>query len=338
MIRSDDGNPNSKSSGERSGQMTQNRKSRNRYRITYYSLKRNIWALFRTLLITGLAFLIIQPLLLQLSSSFKGVRDLFDNSVFLFPKAITLDNYIKVWEYLEYPSRLAYTVLYCSLCAILQTASCTLAAYGISRFQFKARKWIMGMAIFTLIVPAQTVLLPQFLQFHYFSPVTMSTFGNVLTGLNLIGTPVPLILLSMTAVSFKNGLFIFMLRQYFKNLPRELEEVASIDGCGFFMTFMKIILPGAKTMMITVLLFAFVFQWNDYFFTTVLTPGLHVFSTIIVNIGDSIAVSQGIWVGNMHGMLYDSAAMILFILPLIILYAFTQRYFVESIERSGLVG
>ncbi len=301
-------------------------------------LRRHSWTLFRFLLIAGLAFIIVQPILIEISSSFKGLSDLYDGSVFLFPKNPTWKNYVDVWKYLEYPSRLAYTVAYCLLCATLQVVSCSLVAYGIARFNFRAKKMILGMAIATIVVPIQTVLLPQFLQFHYFSPITMFTLGNVLKGVNLIGTPIPLIILSATGVAFKNGLFIFMLRQYYRNLPKELEEVASIDGCGFFKTYVRIITPGAATMMMTVLLFAFVFQWNDYFFTTVLTPGLNVFSTVIVNIGESIAVTQGIWFGNMQEMLYDSAALILFILPLIILYSFTQRFFVQSIERSGIVG
>jgi multiple sugar transport system permease protein len=216
--------------------------------------------------------------------------------------------------------------------------SCTLVAYGVARFQFRGRGLVMAMVIFTLIIPPQTVLLSLFLQFQYFSPLSILSLGMSLKGVNMIGTPWPLILLSATAVGFKNGLYIFMLRQHFKNLPKELEEAANIDGCGAFRTFIQVILPGARPMLASILLFSFVWQWNDYFYTTILTPGMKIFTTVISGVGSNIARADGQVIGNMQNMLYDSATYILFIIPLVILYLFTQKSFVQSIERSGLVG
>ncbi len=211
-------------------------------------------------------------------------------------------------------------------------------AYGISRFRFRGRNLILGMVIFTLVIPPQTVLLSLYFQFQYFSPLSIFSLGMSLQGANLIGTPWPLLILSATAVGFKNGLYIFMLRQHFKNVPKELEEAASIDGCGAFQTFFRVILPGAKPMLSSILLFSFVWQWNDYFYTTTLTPGMKIFTTVISGVGHNIARGDGQVIGNMQNMLYDSAAFILFIIPLIVLYLFTQKGFVQSIERSGLVG
>jgi multiple sugar transport system permease protein len=192
--------------------------------------------------------------------------------------------------------------------------------------------------IFTLIVPPQTILMPLYLQFKFFGPSTFFSMGFHLKGIDLIGTAVPMILLSATAVGFKNGLYIFMLRQYFKNLPKELEEAAYIDGCGRFRTFITIMTPGALSMLVTVFLFSFVWQWNDYYYSMILMPGSKIFTTVFARVGDVIAFSDGSMVTNMQNMLYDSAAMILHILPLLIIYAFTQRFFVQSIERSGIVG
>ena len=102
--------------------------------------------------------------------------------------------------------------------------SCTLVAYGISRFRFRGRNLILGMVIFTLVIPPQTVLLSLYFQFQYFSPLSIFSLGMSLQGANLIGTPWPLLILSATAVGFKNGLYIFMLRQHFKNVPKELDS------------------------------------------------------------------------------------------------------------------
>lgn len=297
-----------------------------------------VWKFFRLVLFTGLAFIIVQPLLIKLSTSFKDITDLYDETVFLIPKAFTLHNYQRVIEFFDYPVRFANSVLFGVACSALQLISCTMVAYGISRFKFKGRQIILAMAIFTLIIPPQTVLLSLYLQFKYFGPVTLLTLGMKLQGINLVSTPYPMLLLSAFAVAFKNGLYIFMMRQYFKNLPKELEEAAYIDGCGRFRTFAVIMLPGASSLLGAIFLFAFVWQWNDYYYSMTLSSGLNIFTTVFSRMGDMIAFSEGIFVGNMQNMLYDSAAMMLHILPLIILYLFTQKIFVQSIERSGLVG
>ncbi len=315
-----------------------NRNTAKSKKMNLYHVSKWLWAIFRTVLIIGLGFMIIQPVIMQLSSSFKSISDLYDGSVYLIPKNPTLYNYRRVWEYLEYPLRFVNSLLYCGGCSLLQLASCTLVAYGLARFKFKGRGIVMGMVIFTLIIPPQTVLLSLYLQFQYFSPLSIFTLGMSLKGINLIGTPWPLLILSATAVGFKNGLYIFLLRQHFKNLPKALEEAASIDGCGAFQTFFRVVLPGALPMMASILLFSFVWQWNDYFYTTILTPGMKIFTTVLSGTGSSIARMDGQVIGNMQNMLYDSAAFVLFIIPLIVLYLFTQKGFVQSIERSGLVG
>ena len=258
-----------------------NRNTAKSKKMNLYHVSKWLWAIFRTVLIIGLGFMIIQPVIMQLSSSFKSISDLYDGSVYLIPKNPTLYNYRRVWEYLEYPLRFVNSLLYCGGCSLLQLASCTLVAYGLARFKFKGRGIVMGMVIFTLIIPPQTVLLSLYLQFQYFSPLSIFTLGMSLKGINLIGTPWPLLILSATAVGFKNGLYIFMLRQHFKNLPKALEEAASIDGCGAFQTFFRVVLPGALPMMASILLFSFVWQWNDYFYTTILTPGMKIFTTVL---------------------------------------------------------
>ena len=295
------------------------------------------WSIFRTVLIIGLAFAIIQPLLIKLSSSFKGSEDLYNSSVFLIPKHFTLDNYIKVWDFIDYPLRFLNSVLYAAACGLLQAASCSLAAYGMARFKFRGRGVVFALALFTLVIPPQFSIISQFLIFKSFGPATLFSLGTVMSGVDLTG-PLPLLLLSATATGFKNGLYIYMLRQYFKNLPKEFEEAAYIDGCGRFRTFLQVIMPGAASMTMTVFLLAFVWQWNDYLYVSSLAPGLNVFNTVISSVGSQINSASFIHFASGQGMLYDAAAMILFILPLLILYLFVQRVFVQGIEKSGIVG
>lgn len=297
-----------------------------------------VWAVFRAVLLIGLAFLIIQPLLIKLASSFKNISDLYDSSVFFIPKNFSLRNYSRVLSFLNYDKTLITTTIYTIICSLLQVASCTMVAYGIARFKFKASGLILGMAIFTLVIPPQTVLLSLFMEFRYFSPLTILTMGFKSGGLNLVGTPLPIIILSATAVAFKNGLYIFLLRQHFKNIPVAIEEAAYIDGCSDFKTFVKIMIPGAMVMISTIFIFSFVWQWNDYFYTTVLSSNMFLFSTKLVGLGYQLVSSEGNSRNFMQEMLYDSAGIIIHIIPLMILYGFTQKKFVQSIERSGIVG
>ena len=292
----------------------------------------------RLIFIIGMCFVVLFPLFQKIVLSIMSSVDLYDATVTYIPRHLTTANYSAAWTKLGGISVFLRTLGLTVCCALLNVVCATLVGYGLARFKFRGRNLIFGMAIFTLIIPTQTVLLPLFLQFKYFSPITFFTLGFNLQGTDLIGTPIPLILLSCTANGFKNGLYIFMLRQYFKNLPVALEEAAYIDGCNRFTTFWYIMLPGAKTMMITIFLFSFVWQWNDYFYSMILMPGMDVFTTVFSKVGEAITRSDGAMRDTMQMMLYDSAAMILHIIPLVVLYIFTQKFFVQSIERSGIVG
>lgn len=155
-------------------------------------------------------------------------------------------------------------------------------------------------------------------------------------GINLINTSIPLILLSLGGLAFKNGLYIFLLRQFFRGIPDELEESAYMDGSGTFRTFIQIILPLSVPMMITVFLFAFCWQWTDDFYTKLFMPNSP--STLLVDI---VEIPSSLKMEGMEGYeLYYSAIRntcgLLIILPLVILYAFCQRFLVQGIEHSGI--
>jgi len=311
---------------------------RNTGKILIYKSSKLLWSVIRAVLIIGLGFLILYPLLIKLSSAFKSTVDLYDTTVFLLPKNFTLSNFTRVMDFIEYPATLMKTALYIALTSFLQMMSCTIVAYGLARFKYKGKSIVFMMAIITLVIPPQTILLPMYIQFKSFSLFNYFTAGMASGGINLINTGVPVILLSLTAVGFKNGLYIFLLRQYFRNLPFSLEEAAYIDGCKVFKTFTKIMLPGAVPMMAAIFLFSFVWQWNDYYYTAILSPDMPLLSARLNNIGYRICVSDNDTWNALLTMLYNNVAILLLLIPLIVLYIFTQKLFVQSVERSGLVG
>lgn len=178
-------------------------------------------------------------------------------------------------------------------------------------------------------------MIPSYLNFRFFS-----LYGLLPgSGVNLLGTYWPGIIMSATGVGLKNGLFIYIMRQFFRGMPRDLEEAAYVDGAGPFRTFISVMLPGAVPAMLVVFLFAFVWQWNDYSFTTIFMGG----ETLLTNKLNELPnyVRDNLSFHAHHSPLQwilINTGCLLFMAPLLILYAFLQRYFVESIERTGLVG
>ncbi len=154
-------------------------------------------------------------------------------------------------------------------------------------------------------------------------------------GINLTNTNFPLMILSLGGLAFKNGLYIFLLRQFFRGIPDELEESAYMDGSGTLRTFIQIILPLSVPMMITVFLFAFCWQWTDNFYTGLLMP-----SSEVPLLHKIVEIPQSLVYEYAGTDLYYSAIRntcgLLIILPLVVLYAFCQRYLVQGIEHSGI--
>ena len=158
------------------------------------------------------------------------------------------------------------------------------------------------------------------------------------SGMNIANSYLPLILMSATGLAFKNGLYIFMLRQFFRGIPDELEESAYMDGCGTFRTFVQIILPLSIPMMITVFLFAFCWQWTDDFYISLLNTGLETSNQLLVDLVG--AVPPSLKLGYAGQTLYETAIRntcgLMIIAPLVILYAFCQNFLVQGIEHSGI--
>ena len=304
-----------------------------------------IWAIVRGVLIIGLCWLIIYPIFVQFTTSIRTTQDVYDQTVLFIPRHPTLENYQAMWSYLNIPSLFFGSVVSSLGLGLLQMASCTLVAYGLARFKFKGNGFVFFLVLATLVVPVQLIADTMKLRFTNFNPLTMFSMSpdifNAKTagGIKLAGWPI-LAVMSATCVMFKNGLFIFMLRQYFRNQPKELEEASYIDGAGTFRTFWQIMLPSALPIMVTVFLFAFVWQYNDTTYLSMMYPQANVLS---MKIGSAASGYVTHVLGNPQAPaalieIYTGALLIMHILPLIILYVFCQKFFVQSIERSGMVG
>lgn len=322
------------------------RMSKNR-RYNKAASKAKSWfmSLLRMCFLVGICFVILYPVITMVSRAFMSKNDLFDNSVILFPKEFSIDNFKYAWEQMDFAESFKNSILLSLLVTVLQTMSCLLAGYGFARFNFPGNKILFTMVIFTLIVPPQLLMISMYIHFQFFDILGIIEAITGQHGLNLLGSFTPFALLAVTGQGLKNGLFIFLFRQYFKGLPKETEEAALVDGAGAFRTFFKIMLPGAITMITTVALFSFVWQYNDVTYSSLFLGETKVLSTAYTSLG--LFTRQQLTSGVMGSSeLMDpyvvaaikSTGVLLMMLPLIILYCFSQRFFIDGVERSGLVG
>lgn len=313
--------------------------------ISIEKIKTWSWVIVRALLMIGLSFVILYPIILKVSIAFKHKSDIYDPTVVYLPRNFTLENFKYVIETMDYFKVIWHSFLLSGGTMLLSTLACALVGYGFARFKFRGNNILFALVILTILVPPQTIMVPTYLQYRSFDIFGLIGLFNDGEGIKLIGTYWPFIISSITAMGLKAGLFIFIFRQFFKGVPKEIEEAALVDGAGVFKIFFKIMLPNAIPAMVTVMLFAFVWQWNDVYFTTMFLDNATVLSSQLQTVGATIANKLSAAAGGSAGnvdpfyiSMLVNTSVLLAILPLIVMYLFVQRYFVESVERAGIVG
>lgn len=311
------------------------------------SAKRWTWSLIRSVFIIGFCFVIVYPLLNMISRAFMHPVDLFDNTILWVPKHFTLDNFNVVNFIMDYGEAFKNSLLMSVVTTILQTAVCMMVGYGFARFDFPFKKTLFALVLLTIIIPPQLIMVSIYLHFRFFDFFGLIQAVTGKNGMNMMDTLAPSILLSATGMGIKNGLFIYIFRQFFRGMPKETEEAAFVDGAGSFKTFYFIMAPGALTAMVTVILFSFVWQWNDIFYSGMFLKELKVLPatySILANMMPDLIVKVSpemakydLWNPVIRSNL-RSTGVLMMIVPLIVLYMFAQKYFVESIESAGIVG
>ena len=310
--------------------------------LSGYFIGNIIWFLFRFIILLGVSFVIIYPFITKIAGSFMSQDDFIDVTVRLIPKNFTLDTYKAIFTELGYWEAFVNTLILSLSCAILQMFVSCLVGYGLAKFRFKGNMLVFIAVILTMVVPHSTIQLSMFMKFRYFDVFGIygligKALGIAKPYFELTNSFAPLIIMSATGLAFKNGLYVFMMRQFFLGVPDELEESAYIDGSGTFKTFIQIILPLSIPMMITVFLFAFAWQWTDEFYTGVFFTNVKtLLMPHIVDIPDSL-VTEYAGQTLFYSAINNTCGLCI-IAPLIIIYLFCQRYLVQGIERSGIVG
>ena len=294
-------------------------------------------ALFRYALLIGLAFIILYPLLYILSMAFREARDILDPSVTWLPRHFTMQNIIDAFEAMRYPQALWNTISISVVSSLLQLCSCAIVGYGFARFQFKGKSLLFGLVLLTIIIPPQIIFIPTYLMYsHYdFFGLTTALFGEQAYA-NLIDTNWTMYLPAALGVGIRSGLFIFIFRQFFRGLPKELEDAAYVDGCGHARTFLRVIVPNAGGAFLTVFLFSLVWYWNDYYYVSMYFNKTQNISIALQGLTRNL--SDLLMQNTNETSVRAQAGCLLTILPLLIVFIFLQKYFTEGLERTGIVG
>ena len=299
------------------------------------TMKKYAISIFRAILLFGMCFMILQPILNKISLSFMAEKDLYDTSIVIIPKNFSVNNWKISMYLLDYTKSLINTIWVSLLVSAIEVVMCTFVGYGFSRFNFPLRRFWFFCVILLIVIPPQTLSTSLYLHFRYFK-----FFGATL---NLKGTMLPYIMMCFTCMGLKNGLYIFMIRQYYLGFPFELEEAAYVDGCGPFVTFFRIMVPGAKPIITSCFLFSFVWQWTDSFYSNLFLGKIQLLARQVVGLTDklSIYLSRARGGGNVSvppalADAMNSTSVLLIVIPLIILYLFCQRMFVESLASTGV--
>ena len=343
--------------------------------LSGFFIKNVVWYIFRLVLLVGIAYIVLYPFFSKIMGSFMAPEDFIDATVILIPKNWTLDMYKYIFLELDYMTGFLNTLMLAGSTAVLQTFTCATIAYGLAKFKFKGGKYIFLAVILTMVIPHPTIqgamfryfqkfdilgifrllagggigigdftFTNEFFQSINFAPHEIDKFGNAVytslwsnNGLNLNNSYWPLVIMSITGLGFKNGLYIFLLRQFFMGVPNELEESAYMDGSGTIKTFIKVIIPLSVPMLITVFLFAFSWQWNDDFYTSLFFTNQKIvlLNKIVANAPPKSLVTNYAGQSLYYAAIRNTCGLMI-IAPLVIMYVFCQNFLVQGIERSGL--
>ncbi|WP_274362141.1 carbohydrate ABC transporter permease [Paenibacillus thermotolerans] len=280
-------------------------------------------------MLISISVLYLSPLFYMLSTSFKDISDLIDPAVRWIPRQLKFENYADAFKGLYYLKSLSHTLFMASAAALLQMLSCAITGYTFARMNFPLKNALFFIVLITFIIPTQTMAIPLFVMF---------------SKLGWLNSPLPFIVPAVFAQGIKGALFIIIFRQFFATLPKEMEESARMDGAGAFRTYWKIMLPLAKPALLIVFLFSFVWHWNTYFEAALYLKNEKFLAMALQmdwmqgRLNDMSLSNNGLLAGQFDmNEPIKMAGALLIILPPLILYMFTQRHFVEGIERTGLV-
>lgn len=312
--------------------------------------KKGLRSVFLLCIICGLCFTILYPVIQLIPSVFSNPEDLGNPNVIWLPLKYSDISFKAAIRFCMPEGFLTMmkSVLYAGVIMLIQLFFSAMAGYSLARVKFFGSKFVFFLVILVFLIPRQSLLLSQYIYFNHFDGFGLLRLFTEAGEVNLINQPITLVLLAVFGFGVKQSLFIFIFSQFFKNVPKELEEAALIDGCGFNKTYFRIMLPNAIPVIATVAVLAFVWNYGDTYYTNYFNADGPYLSTILSRTFISpnknfILNAVKVWydVPLANDFTFDAikqAAVLIFLVPLITVYFGAQRWLVENLENSGLVG
>lgn len=296
--------------------------------------------IIRLIFLISVGYIIVYPLFAMIAYTLMSHADVLDPSVIWIARHPTTENLEIAWDSLNYLEGFTQTILVGVISALIEVFSCAVIAYGFARFNFKGKGFLFGLVLLTAIVPVQVLSIPLYLNFRFmdFGGLTQiigGMFGNPEYVIDATNTPWTFYLPSIFGVGLRSGIFIFIYRQFFLGLPKELEEASYIDGAGPIKTFLRVIIPSSGVVFTTVTIFSIIWHWNEYYLSVLYFQTDFPLSVSLAGIGTALE-SQGLAFDSAAGP--TSAACLLYILPVLIMFIFMQKKFIQSVDRVGIVG
>lgn len=300
-------------------------------------IKNFLFSLFRLIVIAGISYVILSPIIGILASSFFSDADAYNPMVYLIPQEPTMERYRLAMLRLDYWKTAGKSLLYSLSLMVVQVMVCSMVGYGFARYSFPLKKVLFACVVIMIVIPTHTIMLPIYVTFAKFDPLGLCTLFTGSTK-NLLSTPAPMYLMTALGCGLRSGLYIYIFHQFFRGLPKEIEEAAFVDGASTWYTYFRIMLVNAVPSVITVAIFSMVWQYNDTFYSKLFLINQDiVISKRITSLQQTISNLDKV-LDPAISQLYVYAGILLVILPILIIYVALQRYFIEGVERSGIVG
>ena len=301
-------------------------------------------AILRYTILIAIGYIILYPLLYMISSSIRTRESFYDPSIVWITTDVTFENFGFAWKVLKYGQSVLNTIIFEMVSAGIQIISCSLVAYGLARFEFKEKRVLTFFMFLLILVPSQMMMLPIFMNYSKLDFLGLFGLINKLTGIdirpNVLNSIWTFYLPALLGVGIRSGIIIYIYIQFFKGLPKELEEAAWIDGAGPLKTYIRIALPSSGVVITTVTVFSLIWHWNDYSLSSMYLYAEHW--PLAVRLSEITSMEA------MGTLRLDStdplriaimmAGCLMFILPILIVYLILQKKFVKSIDRVGITG
>ncbi len=306
-------------------------------------IRQGIAALFGNILryvfLIAFSYILMYPIIYLVTHAFRAPIDVSDPTILWVPKNLSLDPLKEAVEMLKLPTSLWSTVKLELVGAIISTLTCGVAAYGMARFDFKGRKVLNFILILTILVPAAIVIIPNYLNFFDFNPLGLVglyelIFGKLDIGAtSLLDTVWTFWLPALTGTGIRAGFYIYVYMQFYKGLPKELEEAAWVDGCGPWKTYLRIVVPSSGVSVLTVSMLAIIWHWNDYYnalmyFQKDYTMAVELNGVLMKALESSTKLASDA----------PLTSCLIFLIPVLVMYLVLQKKFISSIASTGIVG